>query len=247
LFAKKNTPVVIEDCVSPSRGWAPLERWRDLGEMVAAAGERLVPVSFGGHGDAAGDAAGSVTEMALGDVIRDFIAPDIAIRRDEEGDFPAFDRAPRRVAYASQHALFHQAPLLAKMVGVPSYTLGRVKADRGAVNAWVGTAGTKTALHRDPYANLLCQCAGFKYVRLYDARETRFLYAETPLCDGNENTFTKSAVTVENVDVSKHPLFKQAAFVECVLSPGDALFMPKGMWHYVRALTPSVSVNFWWN
>jgi hypothetical protein len=56
LFAKKNTPVVIEDCVSSSRGWAPLERWRDLGEMVAAAGERLVPVSFGGHGDAAGDA-----------------------------------------------------------------------------------------------------------------------------------------------------------------------------------------------
>jgi len=248
LFAKKKLPVVIEDCVSPSRGWAPLERWRDLGEMVAAAGERLVPVSFGGHGDAAGDAAaaGSVTEMALGDVIRDFIAPDIATRRDEERD-EAFDRAPRRVAYASQHALFHQAPLLARMVGVPSYTLGRVKADRGAVNAWVGTAGTKTALHCDPYANLLCQCAGFKYVRLYDARETRFLYAETPVCDGNENTFTKSAVTVENVDVSKHPLFKQAAFVETVLSPGDALFMPKGMWHYVRALTPSVSVNFWWN
>ena len=246
-FAKKNTPVVIEDCVAASRGWAPLERWRDLEEMVAAAGERLVPVAFGGHGDGDGDGdtTGSVTEMALGDVIRDFIAPDIR-RRDEEGDEEA-DLAPRRVAYASQHALFHQAPRLARMVGVPSYTLGRVKADRGAVNAWVGTSGTKTALHRDPYANLLCQCAGFKYVRLYDARETRFLYAETPLGEGNENTFTRSAVTVEDPDLSKHPLFAQAAFVETVLKPGDALFMPKGMWHYVRALTPSVSVNFWWN
>ena len=54
-------------------------------------------------------------------------------------------------------------------------------------------------------------------------------------------------MTVEDPDLSKHPLFAQAAFVETVLKPGDALFMPKGMWHYVRALTPSVSVNFWWN
>ena len=115
------------------------------------------------------------------------------------------------------------------------------------MNAWVGTANTRTALHRDPYQNLLCQCAGFKYVRLYDARETGFLYAEKPLCEGNENTFTKSAVRVEDPDMKRHPLFAKAAFVETVLRPGDALFMPKGMWHYVRALTPSVSVNFWWN
>ena len=247
-FARRNLPVVIEDCVAPRRGWAPLERWRDLARLVEAAGERLVPVAFGGHGDGAGAGAGDgVTEMALGDVIRDFIAPQLPRLRDEEDDADAALGSVSGAAYASQVSLFHQAPALAKAVGVPAYTLGRLKADRGAVNAWIGTAGTKTALHRDPYSNLLCQCAGFKYVRLYDARETRLLYAETPLGEGNENTFARSAVTTEDPDLSRHPLFAQAAFVEAVLKPGDALFMPKGMWHYVRALTPSVSVNFWWN
>ncbi len=261
-FARRNTPVVLEDCVAARRGWAPPDTWRDLAFLTDAAGDRLVPVAFGGHGDDdVEDATLEATrEMALGDLIRDFIAPQVASSRDDEenAEEETESSSPRdgernekrkneKIAYASQHALFHQAPALARMVGVPAFTLGRLKADRGAVNAWVGTAGTRTALHRDPYQNLLCQCAGFKYVRLYDARETRFLYAEKPLCEGNENTFTKSAVRVEEPDLKRHPLFAKAAFVETVLRPGDALFMPKGMWHYVRALTPSVSVNFWWN
>lgn len=276
-FARRNTPVVLEDCVAARRGWAPPDTWRDLAFLTDAAGDRLVPVAFGGHGDDdVEDATLEATrEMALGDLIRDFIAPTLggSSRDDEEnaeeeethtrGNAENAENAesssPRDgkplslkrkncvVAYASQHALFHQAPALARMVGVPAFTLGGLKADRGAVNAWVGTANTRTALHRDPYQNLLCQCAGFKYVRLYDARETGFLYAEKPLCEGNENTFTKSAVRVEDPDMKRHPLFAKAAFVETVLRPGDALFMPKGMWHYVRALTPSVSVNFWWN
>jgi lysine-specific demethylase 8 len=267
-FARRNTPVVLEDCVAARRGWAPPDAWRDLAFLTDAAGDRLVPVAFGGHGDDdVADATLEATrEMALGDLIRDFIAPQVASSQDDEenaeeeteSSSPRDEKRKTRnekrmrteqkeIAYASQHALFHQAPALARMVGVPAFTLGRLKADRGAVNAWVGTAGTRTALHRDPYQNLLCQCAGFKYVRLYDAGETRFLYAEKPLCEGNENTFTKSAVRVEDPDLKRHPLFAKAAFVETVLRPGDALFMPKGMWHYVRALTPSVSVNFWWN
>ena len=147
----------------------------------------------------------------------------------------------------SQHCLFHQVPELAKKIQVPSYLLGKLKPDTGAVNAWVGTADTKTALHRDPYSNLLTQTTGFKYVRLYDVSESSKLYPEKSLRDGNSNTFTKSSVVVETPDLKRHPKFADASYFETILAPGDALFMPKGMWHYVRALTPSVSVNFWWN
>ena len=38
---------------------------------------------------------------------------------------------------------------------------------------------------------------------------------------------------------------KGAEYVEGVLGPGDMLFIPKSVWHYVRSLTTSVSVNFW--
>ncbi|KAK7208202.1 hypothetical protein BZA70DRAFT_39597 [Myxozyma melibiosi] len=34
-------------------------------------------------------------------------------------------------------------------------------------------------------------------------------------------------------------------YYECILKPGDALFIPGGWWHYVRSLSNSFSVNFW--
>lgn len=39
---------------------------------------------------------------------------------------------------------------------------------------------------------------------------------------------------------------RSASWVHCILRPGEALHIPKGWWHFVRALDPSLSVNFWW-
>jgi hypothetical protein len=41
--------------------------------------------------------------------------------------------------------------------------------------------------------------------------------------------------------------FKDIPFVDCILEPGDALYIPIGWWHYVRGLSVSFSVSFWWN
>ncbi|KAI3318297.1 Clavaminate synthase-like protein [Xylariaceae sp. AK1471] len=41
--------------------------------------------------------------------------------------------------------------------------------------------------------------------------------------------------------------FKAVPFVDCILEPGDALYIPIGWWHYVRGLSVSFSVSFWWN
>lgn len=43
------------------------------------------------------------------------------------------------------------------------------------------------------------------------------------------------------------PGFKDAEYLDCVLGPGDCLYIPVGWWHYVRSLTPSFSVSFWFN
>ena len=42
-----------------------------------------------------------------------------------------------------------------------------------------------------------------------------------------------------------HPRFVGTPFTEALLGPGDMLFIPKSHWHYVRSLTTSVSINFW--
>jgi hypothetical protein len=55
-----------------------------------------------------------------------------------------------------------------------------------------------------------------------------------------------SAVDVEHPDLGAHPAFAGAHHYDVLLGPGDGLFIPKGWWHYVRALTPSWSLNFWW-
>lgn len=45
----------------------------------------------------------------------------------------------------------------------------------------------------------------------------------------------------------RFPLHKEAEYLEGVLGPGECLYMPQGWWHYVRSLSPSFSVSFWWD
>lgn len=45
----------------------------------------------------------------------------------------------------------------------------------------------------------------------------------------------------------RFPGFKEAEYVEGVLGPGECLYLPPGWWHYVRSLSPSFSVSFWFN
>lgn len=44
----------------------------------------------------------------------------------------------------------------------------------------------------------------------------------------------------------KHPGLKTLPFRECVLEPGQMLYIPPRHWHYVRSLDVSFSVTFWW-
>ncbi len=54
-----------------------------------------------------------------------------------------------------------------------------------------------------------------------------------------------STVDVRSPDLKIHPLYAKARGYYVILKPGDTLFIPHGMWHFVYALTPSLSVNFW--
>jgi len=142
----------------------------------------------------------------------------------------------------SQHHLLHQHPALQSLLAVPPHTLGR---ELSPTNVWIGTRGTVTSLHSDPSDNLLCQVAGFKYFRLYGLEQTPKLHATT-LRAQNTNSFGTSPIRVEEDPLPpEYASAADATFVEGVLGPGDMLFIPKSVWHYVRSLTTSVSVNYW--
>jgi ribosomal protein L16 Arg81 hydroxylase len=53
-----------------------------------------------------------------------------------------------------------------------------------------------------------------------------------------------SAIDAEHPDVEVFPEFAEAAAKEVVLSPGEALFIPVGWWHHIRALEVSINLAF---
>ena len=47
----------------------------------------------------------------------------------------------------------------------------------------------------------------------------------------------------EQPDVERFPLFERATAYECVIGPGDALFIPPDWWHHVRGLEKSITMS----
>lgn len=53
-------------------------------------------------------------------------------------------------------------------------------------------------------------------------------------------------LNLDLVDHAKFPKFAGTPGLQCVLAPGEMLHIPRHCWHYVRSLTMSFSVNFFW-
>uniref|UniRef100_A0A803NC66 JmjC domain-containing protein n=1 Tax=Chenopodium quinoa TaxID=63459 RepID=A0A803NC66_CHEQI len=111
-----------------------------------------------------------------------------------------------------------------------------------SINAWFGPAGTVTPLHHDPHHNLLAQVVGKKYVRLYAASLSEELYPHSETMLRNS-----SQIDLDDIDDNAFPKVRDLEFMDCILDEGDMLYIPPKWWHYVRSLTPSLSVSFWWS
>lgn len=130
-------------------------------------------------------------------------------------------------------------PSLAAEVGPMRYA----DATRGLRrNLWFAAAGTITHLHFDLPFNLVAQLHGQKRFVLFAPRERRRLSPHGWL----SSTPHLSRVDAERPDFVRHPSLSDAEAWECVLEPGDALFIPPRWWHYARSLATSISVNTWW-
>lgn len=146
-----------------------------------------------------------------------------------------------KVAYLAQHPLISQLPELGNDIEMKPSLCGTLGPSH--VYLWVGTGGTRTPLHFDSYSNIFIQLVGVKYVRIYSTEETPKLYVSKNKSYGLQGNM--SDVDCEQEAFEQFPLAKNAAYKEALLFPGDALFIPARAWHYVRSLTTSMSVNFW--
>ncbi|KAM4698279.1 bifunctional peptidase and arginyl-hydroxylase JMJD5 [Rhinophrynus dorsalis] len=212
-------PVILEGVIDH---WPCMKKW-SVEYIRRVAGCRTVPVELGSRYT---DAEWSQCLMTVNQFIDKYIL-----------------HQQSTMGYLAQHQLFEQIHELKQDISIPDYCcLGEGNEDDITTNAWFGPAGTVSPLHQDPQQNFLAQVVGRKYIRLYSVDETENLYPfESSLL---HNT---SQVDIESPDTDKFPNFSQATYQECVLSPGQILFIPVKWWHYARALDISFSVSFWWS
>ena len=123
----------------------------------------------------------------------------------------------------------------------PDYCFTGDSDEEPDVNVWIGPGGTVSPAHTDKKHNVLCQVAGYKYVAVFYPDQGRALYPDTtPMF---ENT---SRVDLDSPDMEEFPLLSQLQGHHTILGPGEMLYIPPLVWHYVRSLEQSFSVSFWW-
>ncbi|KAL9133275.1 MAG: hypothetical protein Q9175_005546 [Cornicularia normoerica] len=244
-------PLVIQDALTH---WPALHErpWNSAAYLVERTfgGRRLIPVEIGRSYTDAGWGQSIIT-------FKDFMSETLFQDPSNAGD--------NGIGYLAQHDLFTQIPSLRNDISIPDYCYTnpplpapgtplddkelQAKLDEPLLNAWFGPAGTVSPLHTDPYHNILCQVVGKKYVRLYSPSESEKLYPKGREGGGVDmsNTSEVDVEAIEEVLEEGFPLFREAVYVETILSEGECLYIPVGWWHYVRSLTVSFSVSFWWN
>ena len=206
--------------------WPARKHWIDLADLSLRFGDRTVPVEIG---TLKNKDKWCERLLTLREFISDYLIP------SNHGSI-----ASDNVCYLAQHALFEQLPSLKNDFTPPRFCrLGVLK----RTNAWLGTRDTVTPLHFDSYHNIFVQVAGTKQVKLIDPRYTENLYVSKR--GGLDSQGNVSQVDVEKPDLKSFPLFREVNVLNCVVHPGDILFIPKGWWHHVRSVTTSFSVNFW--
>ena len=252
-------PLIIRGALEHWPAFHEHRAWKNPGYILKQTfgGRRLVPVEMGRSYTDAGWGQKIVT---VREFMERYMFRSWSLSSEEEGDEDKDE--DEGIAYLAQYDLLAQIPSLRNDISIPDYCYTtppppapgtplaskppQPRLDEPILNTWFGPAGTVSPLHTDPYHNILCQVVGKKYVRLYAPEESGKVYPRGREAGGVDMSNT-SEVDVERWDEDRWPLFGGARFVEGVVGEGECLYLPVGWWHYVRALTASWSVSFWWN
>ncbi|KAM4731460.1 tRNA wybutosine-synthesizing protein 5 isoform 2-T2 [Anableps anableps] len=101
----------------------------------------------------------------------------------------------------------------------------------------ISSCGLQLWTHYDVMDNLLAQVTGRKRVVLYRPQDAPHLYL---------NGDKSEVLDIDAPDLKRFPEFVKAKRYDCVLEPGDLLFIPALWFHNTLALHFGVGVNVFW-
>lgn len=142
--------------------------------------------------------------------------------------------------YLQQSSIKTSFPELLPDIEVPDYIEQKLFI---IANLWIGTGGNISPLHYDMSENFLCQLRGRKRVLLFEPKQTSLLYP----FPAHSKIPHMSQLNIDQIDRDKFPKFQKAKYIDCMLEPGEMLFIPAFWWHQVYSLDQlNIAINFWW-
>ncbi|XP_041363536.1 bifunctional arginine demethylase and lysyl-hydroxylase JMJD6-like isoform X2 [Gigantopelta aegis] len=225
-YAKTRTPVIITDMAEKmTRGPWTLQHIKNVAGDCSAVLKKPVTDSV----------EWARLEDAKSVVVKDFI--DNVISADGDRDLYLFDWS------LPQHCL-----PLAEELNIPKYFAGdylqRLSPGSQYRDTWpslfIAAAGLRSELHVDTFGSnfWMALFQGRKKWILYPAEEQCLLYPQ--LLQSMDPTFE---VDVTKPDLDRFPLLSLTHPVQCILQPGDLLFVPAGCPHHITNLETSVAIS----
>lgn len=147
--------------------------------------------------------------------------------------------------YARFHPLLDRHPELQEDLDKDwfrNYMYGR--SEKGFIfhTLFLAGKGTKTPAHNARNGVLFLQVEGRKRWLLWPAD---YSYLFQP--EANRMTAKHCDLDPHNPDLQKYAGYQYLDYYETVLEPGDVLYVPPYMWHYVDNLSPSIGVGIRWS
>jgi hypothetical protein len=118
------------------------------------------------------------------------------------------------------------------IIQIPEYLDGR---DRMGGFFWMGPPGTITPFHHDLTNNFMAQVIGRKRVKIAPSWDN-------PLLQNHYHVFSR--VDGRVAPPTPSPAFEEPQIIECILGPGEILFLPIGCMHFVEGVDITVTVSF---
>ena len=217
-YFRKKKPVLLRGMAS---SWPALQKW-DFDFLSKRPGPKVA--------------------LELGNVIQgktDFVTADYNAYMDQlrsPADAASAQKptSGKEKPYLSLFDIFSAFPELERDV---DFSLFESLCVTNYVFAWIGPAGTITGFHVDWIDNVLAQVHGRKRVTLVAPNETKYMYPSP------KYEYRSMLSRVDPLLKESFPRYAKAHPKVVHLEPGDMLYIPRGWWHRVESLTPSISVN----
>lgn len=224
-FLSSRKPVIITGQMS---GWKALSLWT-ADYLNAAVGDTNVDISVSQNRRFTGDLENGFTLLRKKMKFGDFM--NCVLQKNKLTD---------ESYYLQQQPIATIFPDILQDIEAPDYFTQKL-----VVNTylWLGGIDNISPLHYDASDNLLAQVSGRKRILLFDPQQTSLLYP----FPAHSKIAHLSQINIDQPDLEKFPKFPKTRYLECILEPGEMLFIPSFWWHQVYSLDKlNISVNFWW-